>query len=113
MTPITTPSAYLRRHGWCQYDFEGSDGRVCALGAWRRSQNLPILTSCLDLPYITMITQRQEEWAREFVSVGREQFPELSWMLNDSASHDVAEFNDDPGTSVDDVLLIMEKIEAG
>jgi hypothetical protein len=101
-----TPSEYLRRHGWRKYNFEGSDGTVCALGAWRKSQNLPIVISCIDLSL-------QEEWARRFVSVGRDQFPELPWMYTDSASGDVVEFNDHPETSVDDVLLIMEKIEAG
>jgi hypothetical protein len=108
-----TPSEYLRRHGWCQGIFEGEDGRVCALGAWRRSQNLPILTSCLDLPVIEKITYAQEEWAQKFVFVGQEQFPHLLWMLGDSASNEVAEFNDNPETSVDDVLLVMEKIEVG
>ena len=35
-------AAYIERHGWCQYEVELPDGRVCLFGA------LSKVTSCLE-----------------------------------------------------------------
>jgi hypothetical protein len=86
--------------GWCKNDygpFALSEGAVCLIGAMARVAG--------DFP--ASVEWRVNYGEIPLLKIMHEQFPERM----SECSH-VADFNDDPATTLDDVLLVCEKARA-
>jgi hypothetical protein len=91
-----TPSRYLRHHGWIQGAMRNGRGQACALGALQMSE-------CFS---------GFKEWRQRFTEIAKEKFPERMNEKLISNRDGVVWFNDHQDTTMRDVVMIMEAIEA-
>jgi hypothetical protein len=99
----------LAERGWNQGGLVGAGGRVCALGA--------LSIACYGNPHLdtegmthsarTSAHQAMGEAWLQAADVVKEQFPER--VVGVGTDLPLARFNDHPDTTLDDVILVLEK----
>lgn len=104
------PSEVIRQYGWTKGTMHGANG-YCALGAWAVANGAEVAPGQKSWGGTPTMQRRRALFETRFMTVARQQFPErFPWWARPITF--VTSFNDQPTTTVSDVLMILEKIEA-
>lgn len=97
----------LEKYGWCQGKLYDEEGRACLIGAVR--------ASAWEFKRIASVGPHGLFYERQWISVEysdatSKRIENVLTAVRNRANSPASEFNDEPSTSQEDVVLILKKV---